>query len=113
MIGKRPGRTLTVIAVFSAEETAMTLRNLTAEQSRAARALLNWSRVRLGAKSNLSEDTIREFENGRRIPGPGSLTRIRQALETAGVVFTTGTTGAPSLTNLAEGEADVISSNEM
>jgi transcriptional regulator with XRE-family HTH domain len=66
--------------------------------------------VRLGAKSNLSEDTIREFENGRRIPGPGSLTRIRQALEAAGVVFTSG---APSLTNLAEGEAGVIGFNEM
>jgi len=34
--------------------------------------------VRLGAKANLSEDTIREFENGRRIPGLGNLTRIRQ-----------------------------------
>ncbi|CAN7590440.1 helix-turn-helix domain-containing protein [Mesorhizobium sp. LjNodule214] len=54
---------------------------MTAEQSRAARELLNWSRVRLGAKSNLSEDTIREFEIGRRIPNPGTLTRIRQALE--------------------------------
>jgi transcriptional regulator with XRE-family HTH domain len=86
------------------------LRDLTAEQSRAARELLNWSRVRLGAKSNLSEDTIREFENGRRIPGRGSLIRIRQALEAAGVVFTCG---APSLTNLAEGEAGVIGSNEM
>lgn len=86
------------------------MRNLTAEQSRAARELLNWSRARLGAKSNLSEETIREFENGRRIPGPGSLTRIRQALEAAGIVFTAA---APSLTNLAEGEAGVIGSNEM
>ncbi|OWK20240.1 DNA-binding protein [Mesorhizobium amorphae CCBAU 01583] len=83
---------------------------MTAEQSRAARALLNWSRVRLGAKANLSEDTIREFENGRRIPGPGNLIRIRQALEEAGVVFTSG---APSLTNLSEGEPGVIGSNEM
>ncbi|MDX8437651.1 helix-turn-helix transcriptional regulator [Mesorhizobium abyssinicae] len=86
------------------------MRNLTAEQSRAARGLLNWSRVRLGAKSNLSEDTIREFENGGRIPGPSNLIRIRQALEAAGVVFTSG---VPSLTNLSEGEAGVIGSNEM
>lgn len=86
------------------------MRNLTAEQSLEARALLNWSRVRLGSRSNLSEDTIREFESGRRIPGPGSLTRIRQALEAAGVVFTSG---VPSLTNLAEGEAGVIGTNEM
>lgn len=86
------------------------MRNLTAEQSRAARELLNWSCVRLGAKSNLSEDTIREFENGHRMPGPGNLNRIRQALEAAGVVFTSG---EPSLTNLSEGEAGVIGSNEM
>lgn len=58
--------------------------------------------MRLGAKSNVSEDTIREFENGRRIPNPGNLTRIRQALEVAGVVFTSG---GPLLTNLSEGEA--------
>ncbi len=87
------------------------MRDLTAEQSRAARELLNWSRVRLGAKSNLSEDTIREFEIGRRIPSPGSLARIRQALEAAGVVFNSG--ALPSLTNLSDGEAGVIGSNEM
>lgn len=82
-----------------------TLRHLTAEQSRAARALLKWSRVRLGAKSNLSEETIREFENGHRMPGPGNLARIRQALEAAGVVFTSG---EPSLTNLSEGAANAL-----
>ena len=64
------------------------------------------SRVRLGAKSNLSEATIRDFEIGRRIPHPGTLTRIRQALEGAGVVFTSG---GPSLTNLPEGELGGIS----
>nr|WP_244661980.1 helix-turn-helix transcriptional regulator [Mesorhizobium huakuii] len=78
---------------------------MTAEQSRAARALLNWSCVRLGAKSNLSEETIRQFENGRRMPGPGNLTRIRQALEAAGVVFTSA---EPSLTNLSESAANAL-----
>ena len=83
---------------------------LSAEQSREARELLTWSRVRLAAKSNLSEATIRDFEIGRRIPNPGTLTRIRQALEGAGVVFTPG---GPSLTNFSEGEPGVIGSNEM
>ncbi|MER8747983.1 helix-turn-helix transcriptional regulator [Mesorhizobium sp. M1050] len=77
------------------------LQNVTAEQSRAARALLNWSRARLGAKSDVSEDTIREFENGNRIPRNGNLTRIRRALEAAGVVFTSG---SPSL-NYPSGDA--------
>lgn len=66
--------------------------------------------MRLGAKSNRSEATIRDFEIGHRIPNPGTLTRLRQALEGAGVIFTPG---GPSLTNLAEGEPGVIGSNEM
>jgi len=86
------------------------LRDLTAEQSQEARELLRWSRVRLGARSNLSEATIRDFEIGRRIPHPRTLTRIRKALEGAGVVFTPG---GPSLTNLSQGELRVNGSNEM
>ncbi|TGS90122.1 helix-turn-helix domain-containing protein, partial [bacterium M00.F.Ca.ET.177.01.1.1] len=39
---------------------------LSADQVRAARALLRWSRVRLAAKANLSETTISELENGAR-----------------------------------------------
>ncbi|MER9328630.1 hypothetical protein NKI49_27055 [Mesorhizobium sp. M0587] len=58
--------------------------------------------MRLGARSNLSEETIREFENGNRIPGQGNLTRIRQAFEAAGVVFTSG---RPSVSNLCEEQA--------
>lgn len=54
---------------------------LTAEQARAARALLNWSRVRLAAKSNLGEMTISEFENGVRKPRPGAVAAMRRALE--------------------------------
>ena len=69
---------------------------LSAEQSRTARALLNWSRVRLAAKANLSEPTISDFENGLRRPNPGKLAAIRAALEGAGVVFPDG--GCPSLT---------------
>ncbi|MDX8500725.1 helix-turn-helix transcriptional regulator [Mesorhizobium sp. VK4C] len=67
---------------------------LSAEQSKAARDLLNWSRVRLAAKANLSEPTISGFENGFRKPKPSNVAAIRQALEEAGIVFTEG---SPSL----------------
>ncbi|WP_411962236.1 helix-turn-helix domain-containing protein [Mesorhizobium sp. CA4] len=46
---------------------------LTPEQVTAARALLNWSRVSLGAKCDLSEADIREFERGGRLPSPEKL----------------------------------------
>jgi transcriptional regulator with XRE-family HTH domain len=76
--------------------SSMKSRNpLSADQLRAARALLNWSRVRLGAKANLSEMTIGDFENGFRNPRPQNIAAIRQALEDAGIVFTDE--GTPSL----------------
>ena len=68
---------------------------LSADQSRAARAILNWSRVRLAAKANLSEMTIGVLENGVRKPRPHNIAAIRQALEDAGIVFTVE--GTPTL----------------
>jgi transcriptional regulator with XRE-family HTH domain len=60
------------------------------EQSRAARGLLDWSQTELGARANLSESTIRDFEKGRRVPTANNLTAVRSALEAAGVEFTNG-----------------------
>jgi transcriptional regulator with XRE-family HTH domain len=60
------------------------------EQSRAARGLLDWSQTDLGARANLSESTIRDFEKGRRVPTVNNLAAIRAALEVAGVEFTNG-----------------------
>jgi transcriptional regulator with XRE-family HTH domain len=60
------------------------------EQSRAARRLLNWSIIRLGGRSNLNENAIRNFEEGRRILSANELTALRAALEAAGVEFTNG-----------------------
>ena len=60
---------------------------MTPAQSRAARGLVDWSQSDLGKRSNLSESTIRDFEKGRRIPGPNNLAAIRAALEAAGVIF--------------------------
>jgi transcriptional regulator with XRE-family HTH domain len=60
---------------------------LTPAQSRAARALVDWSQERLAEASNLSESTIRDFEKGRRVPATNNLIAIRRALEDAGVEF--------------------------
>jgi transcriptional regulator with XRE-family HTH domain len=60
---------------------------VTPAQSRAARGLVDWSQSELGQRSNLSESTIRDFEKGRRLPGPNNLAAMRSALEAAGVIF--------------------------
>ncbi|WP_256807791.1 helix-turn-helix transcriptional regulator [Bradyrhizobium sp. Bra64] len=60
---------------------------MTPAQSRAARGLVDWSQSELGQRSNLSESTVRDFEKGRRIPGPNNLAAMRVALEGAGVLF--------------------------
>lgn len=63
---------------------------LSPEQTRAARRLLDWSAIRLAARSNLGEGTIRKFEEGLCAPSVDKLAAIRAALEAAGVEFTNG-----------------------
>lgn len=70
---------------------------ITPEQSRAARGLKDWSQARLGAESNLSESTIRDFEKGRRIPSINNIAAIRTALEAAGVIFIEKNGGGPGV----------------
>ena len=101
------------------------MNRLTREQCRAARGLLDWPQARLGAKSNVSEGTVREFESGRRVPGSDKLIAIRSALELAGVTFLEdGETanGGPGVrlrkpaaerTCVREGEAGIIDNSEM
>ncbi|MBZ9887248.1 helix-turn-helix domain-containing protein [Mesorhizobium sp. BR1-1-3] len=83
---------------------------LSPAQSRAARALLNWPRVRLAAKASVSEMTIRDFENGIRNPRPHKIAAMRQAFEDAGIAFTFE--GAPSLAR-REGHSSLSTTNRM
>jgi transcriptional regulator with XRE-family HTH domain len=64
-------------------------------QSRAARALLDWSQETLAARASVSVTTLRNFERGASVPVTNNLAAIRTALETAGVEFTNG--GAPGV----------------
>ncbi len=59
-------------------------------QSRAGRALLNWSRDELAAKGGVPARTVADFELGNTAPQRRTLSAIRAALEQAGVVFTNG-----------------------
>ena len=60
---------------------------MTPEQSRAARAWLDWSQEELAAKASVSLSTVRDFEKGRRVPIPNNLTAMRVVLEAAGIAF--------------------------
>ncbi|RTL88100.1 MAG: XRE family transcriptional regulator [Hyphomicrobiales bacterium] len=56
-------------------------------QSRAARALLEWSRGDLAQRSGVSVAALADFEAGKRQPYGRTLQDIRSALEAAGVIF--------------------------
>jgi transcriptional regulator with XRE-family HTH domain len=60
---------------------------MTPAQSRAARGLIEWSQSDLASRANLGLSTVRNFEKGRRIPTINNLAAIRQALESAGIIF--------------------------
>jgi transcriptional regulator with XRE-family HTH domain len=98
---------------------------MTPEQCRAARGLLDWPQVRLGAKAGLSEGTVRDFEKGKRVPVAGKLVAMRSALELAGVAFLgdgeifPGGVGVrlknhtPAPMQVRDGEAGIIENSEM
>lgn len=61
---------------------------LVAAQLRAARALLNWSRMDLAKKSGVSVNTIQDFEIGSSDPKQGTIQKWVRALAVAGVEMT-------------------------
>src|SRR3982074_798575 len=60
---------------------------LSAAESRAARALLNWSQAELAKTAAVAQQTVVDFERGARKPYPKNLTAMRRALEAAGGEF--------------------------
>jgi transcriptional regulator with XRE-family HTH domain len=56
-------------------------------QSRAARALINWTQPRLAEAAGLGLSTVVDFERERRVVADHSVKAIRHALESAGVLF--------------------------
>ena len=60
---------------------------LSAAQCRAARAMVDWSVDRLSSAANVDLRTICLFEARFKRPDEGTLRRIRNTLERAGLVF--------------------------
>jgi hypothetical protein len=60
---------------------------MTAAQCRAARALIEWPVDQLSASSGVEQGIIDDFEARFRTPDDDTKRRLRNALETAGVVF--------------------------
>ena len=71
---------------------------LSAEQLRAARALLGWSQTRLAEKAGLSLPTVKrvEIERGPRVSDAARLA-LRVALESGGVEFISENGGGPGV----------------
>ena len=61
--------------------------NVTPAQSRAARALLDWSQPDLAAAAAHGLSTVVDFERSRRAVPDKTIAAIRTALEAAGVEF--------------------------
>lgn len=58
---------------------------LSPEQSRAARAWLDWTQEELAKHSNVSLSTVRDFEKGRRVPIANNLDAMGRVFQTRGI----------------------------
>jgi transcriptional regulator with XRE-family HTH domain len=63
---------------------------MTPAQSRAARALLDWTQPTLAKSASLGISTVVDFERARRSVSAEAVAAIRAALESAGIEFTNG-----------------------
>lgn len=57
------------------------------EQCRAARAMLDWTQQTLATRVGVALKTVRDFETGRRTPLNIIRSSIKQALEEGGIEF--------------------------
>lgn len=60
---------------------------MTPAQTKAARALLDWSQGDLAAAAGLGLSTIVDFERARRVVSADAVGAIKSALQSAGVEF--------------------------
>ena len=61
--------------------------SITAEQCRAARALVDMTQSELASRSELGLSTVVDFEKGRRQVSADAICAMRVALESSGVIF--------------------------
>ena len=88
---------------------------LTAEQIRAARALVGWGQEKLATEAGLSRPTIKRMES----KGPGgssaqNVDAVQKSLEGAGVIFLSDgqlTDGGPGVRLRREGESVIVSAD--
>ncbi|SCW56396.1 hypothetical protein SAMN05660859_1662 [Ancylobacter rudongensis] len=60
---------------------------MTPAQSRAARALIEWTQPQLASAAGLGLSTVVDFEKARRAVSEEAVSAIQRALEGAGVIF--------------------------
>jgi predicted transcriptional regulator len=70
---------------------------ITAEQCRAARALLDWGQAELAEEAGVGIVTVRQIEAGSHDARRATLKVIKQALELAGVEFIDENGGGPGV----------------
>jgi len=80
-------RGIMVVGSDEGGASGMTTNTMSPAQSRAARALLDWSPADLAAKVGLSEDVVTGFESGGIELASGQVEALRSALMQAGAVF--------------------------
>ena len=71
--------------------------DISAAQSRGARALLNMTQPQLASASQLGLSTIVDFERARRSVSSDAIQAMRKALERAGVEFIDENGGGPGV----------------
>ena len=71
--------------------------NITADQCRGARAVLNMTQPQLASAAGLGLSTIVDFERSRRAVSSEAIHAMRRALERAGVEFIDENGGGPGV----------------